>query len=178
MSRVTALTVAELIGLPCPYCERRVPPGTSWLTAAQKTWGRCGIKLQINEQVCAVLVMAPGSRPGQAQIKMLWVHPDVVGLGLGRQLVHSAVAEAERMKLTQLVAVGGHNHPTCAAPPDGFLRETGFRRKPGESLWRLDLNQAVLERAGLGRLVRILRGWGQAGPEPAPGGVSGRTLPR
>lgn len=176
MPRLSPLTVAEVQALPCPYCGRRLPPGTAWLTRAEEQWQRCGVKMMHGETVVAVLAMAPGHPEGVAQIKMLWVRAEDVHAGLGRQLVQAAAAEAVRLKLAQIVAVGGRGHPDCATPPEDFLKATGFAQAPGESLWRLDLGQSVLERSGLGRFSRFLRSWGRTGPEPAGGAVSGRTF--
>ena len=176
MPRLSPLTVPEVQALPCPYCGRQLPQGTDWLVRAEQRWQRCGVKLMSGETVVAVLAMAPGHPDGVAQIKMLWVRAEDAHAGLGRQLVQAAAAEAVRLGLSQIVAVGGRGHLNCATPPEGFLKATGFTQAPGESLWRLDLGQSVLERSALGRFSRFLRAWGHAGPEPAGGAVSGRTL--
>lgn len=167
MPRLSPLTVAEVQQWPCPYCGRRLPKGTAWLTRAEEQWQRCGVKAMNGETVVAVLAMAPGHPSGVAQIKMVWVRPEDARAGLGRQLVQAAAAEALRLNLSQIVAVGGRGQLSCATPPEGFLRATGFSQAPGESLWRLDLSQSVLERSGLARISRFLRAWGHAGPEPA-----------
>lgn len=176
MPRLSPLTVAEVQALPCPYCGRRLPKGTAWLARAEEQWQRCGVKLVSGETVVAVLAMAPGHPEGVAQIKMLWVRAADTHAGLGRQLVQAAVAEAVRLHLSQIVAVGSRGQLSCATPPEGFLKANGFAQAPGESLWRLDVGQTVLERSGLGRFSRFLRAWGHAGPEPAGGAVSGRAL--
>ncbi|HML50618.1 MAG TPA: GNAT family N-acetyltransferase [Propionicimonas sp.] len=176
MPRLSPLTVPEVLALPCPYCGRRLPEGTAWLSRAAERWQRCGVKVMSGETVVGVLAMAPGHPDGVAQIKMLWVSAEDTAAGLGRQLVQAAVAEAVRLHLSQIVAVGGRGQLTCATPPEGFLKANGFTQAPGESLWRLDVGQTVLERSGLGRFSRFLRAWGHAGPEPAGGAVSRRAL--
>ncbi|MEE9964799.1 MAG: GNAT family N-acetyltransferase [Propionicimonas sp.] len=175
MAKVAELTAAELVELSCPYCGRHLPAGTDWLDRAQSQWGRCGVRAVRGDHIEAVLAMTPGRKSGEALVKMLWVGPEAAGRGLGRQLVQAAAAEALRLGLSTVVAVGGHGSLTCATPPEGFLRGCGFRQTAGDSLWRLDLNQTVLERAGWGRLARMLGTLGHAGPQPAGGTASRRS---
>lgn len=178
MPRLSPLTVPEVLALPCPYCGRQLPEGTAWLTQAGEQWRHCGVKLVTDDTVVGVLAMAPSPTDGVAQVKMAWVRAESAHVGLGRQLMQAAAAEALRLGLSQIVAVGGRAHLSCATPPEGFLKASGFAQAPGESLWRLDLNQSVLERSGLGRFSRFLRALGHAGPEPASGAVSGRMVRR
>jgi GNAT superfamily N-acetyltransferase len=174
MARISSLVSAELTELSCPYCGRQLPAGTDWLVAAQSRWGRCGVKLVQDDEVVAILALAPGQRSGEAVVKMLWVRPEASGRGNGRQLVQAASAEMLRLKLDVILAAGGRTHLTCATPPTGFLEEVGFTRPADSRLWRLDLRQAVLERSGFGVFARLLRGFG-LGPAPAGGAVSGRS---
>lgn len=174
MPKTSPLTVAELVGLPCPYCGRRVPKDTAWLAAAQARWGSCGVKLSHEGTAIAVLAFAPCDKADEAMLKVVWVRPESAGRGYGRQLVQAAAAEMVRRKLAVLLAAGARTNLNCAAPPVKFLREVGFTRRVDERHWRLELHQAVPERTGLGVVARLLRGFG-AGPEPAGGAISPRA---
>ncbi len=175
MARLSPLVPSDVVELRCPYCGRQVPASTDWVNDAQRQWGRCGVKLATGGRTVAVLMLAPTQRTGQAMVKGLWVQPDLVGHGYGRQLVQAAAAEMLRLRLDVILAAAADGrHSSCATPPAGFLERVGFVRPPNSALWRLDLAQAVLERSGLGVVGRFLRGLG-LGPQPAGGAAAGRT---
>ncbi|PKQ31918.1 MAG: hypothetical protein CVT62_05890 [Actinobacteria bacterium HGW-Actinobacteria-2] len=174
MARISPLLAAELTELPCPYCGRRLPVGTEWLGAAEAQWGSCGVKLTQDDDVVAVLALAPAARADEAMVKMIWVRPEFVRHGYGRQLVQAASAESLRHKLTAIRASGGQGRLVCAMPPVGFLREVGFTLPDHERLWLLDLRKTVLQRTSLRLLERLFGGLG-GNPEPAGGAISSRV---
>ena len=178
MAKTSTLTASELAALACPYCGRQVAATTDWAQAGVAAWGCCAIRVARGEEVAGVLALAPGERPDQARVKMLWVRPESSGYGLGRQLVQAAAAELLRHRVKVLLASGGRAGLTCTAPPPDFLLEVGFTRRPDQRLYRLDLRQAVLGRTHLGRFGRLVRSFA-AGAEPGvvPGRVSLRRQP-
>ena len=171
MAKTSTLTASELSSLACPYCGRAVAATTEWAQTAAATWGFTGIAVKRADEVAGVLALAPGERPDEARIKMLWIRPESSGYGLGRQLVQAAAAELLRRRVRAVLASGTRSNPTCASLPRDFLLEVGFTRRPGERLYRLDLRQAVLGRTHLGVFGRLVRSF-SAGPQP--GVVSGR----
>lgn len=173
MAKTSTLTASELSALACPYCGRQVAATTDWAQAAVAAWGFCAIRVARGDEVAGVLALAPGDRPDEARIKMLWVRPEATGYGLGRQLVQAAAAELLRHRLRRLLASGATATLTCTAPPRDFLLEVGFSRRPDQRLYRLDLRQAVLGRTQLGVFARLVRSL-SAGPEPGvvPGRIS------
>lgn len=173
MAKTSTLTASELSALACPYCGRQVAATTDWAQAAVSAWGCCAIRVTRGDEVAGVLALAPGERPDEARIKMLWVRPESSGYGLGRQLVQAAAAELLRHRMKALVASASRATLTCTAPPRDFLLEVGFTRRPDQRLYRLDLRQAVLGRTHLGLFGRLVRSLG-TGPEPGvvPGRVS------
>jgi GNAT superfamily N-acetyltransferase len=174
MARISPLVSAELVDLPCPYCGRQLPSGTEWLEVAETKWGSCGVKLTQDDDVLAVLALAPAAQAGGSMVKMIWVRREFAGRGYGRQLVQAAAAEMMRNKVEVILASGGRGRHVCATPPTGFLREVGFTHPDGERLWRLDLRKTVLERTSRRFFERLLRGLG-ANPEPAGGAISSRV---
>jgi GNAT superfamily N-acetyltransferase len=174
MPKTSPLSVKELTSLACPYCGRQLPLGTEWLGAAEALWGNCGVKLTQEDDVLAVLALAPAGRADEAMVKMMWVRPELARRGYGRQLVQAASAEMVRHKMIAIRASGARGRHVCATPPIGFLREVGFTLPAGERLWRLDLRKTVLERKSRRLLERLLGGLG-ANPEPAGGAISSRV---
>lgn len=171
MAKTSTLTASELSALACPYCGRQVSAATDWVQAAVSAWGCCAIRVTRGDETAGVLALAPGDRPDEARMKMLWVRPESSGYGLGRQLVQAAAAELLRHRTKVLIASGSRSSLTCTAPPVDFLLEVGFTRRPDQRLYRLDLRQAVLGRTHLGVFGRLVRSL-SAGPQP--GVVPGR----
>lgn len=173
MAKTSTLTASELSALECPYCGRQVAATTDWVQAAVAAWGFCAIRVTRGDEVAGVLALAPGDRPDEARIKMLWVRPESSGYGLGRQLVQAAAAELMRRRMRLLLASGSEAALTCTAPPRDFLLEVGFTRRADQRLYRLDLRQAVLGRTHLGVFARLARAL-NTGPQPGvvPGRVS------
>lgn len=177
MRRLSTVTLAELPGLPCPYCGRVTAKDTPWAVSAATVWGMCGVKLTTDDQVAGVLLLAPMEEQGHAMLTCAWVRPGLTGAGLGRQLVQAAAAELVSRKVRVVLSRGSRRHLRCVAPPRDFLKEVGFSRGRDERLWRLDLDRAVGDRAGVRsvfeRLMDSLRP--VSPPEPAGGAISGRT---
>jgi len=171
------VTLAELPGLACPYCGRTVTPDTPWAVSAATLWGWCGVKLSVADQVAGVLLLGPVDGPSQAMLTCLWVRPDLVGSGYGRQLVQGAAAGLVNHKARVIVARASRTHVRCEAPPREFLRAVGFSRGRDDRLWRLDLDRAVVgERNGVRSVFeRFLESLRPAPPEPAGGAISGRV---
>lgn len=175
MSKVSLLSANELLSLACPYCGRQLPHGTEWVQDARRAWGHCGMKVIDDGELVGVIALAPTQRGDQTMMKMIWVRPDVVGHGLGRQLVGAAAAELVRADQRLLLAVAGRQVVSCATPSESFLLRAGFHRPAEQRLWRLELRQTLLEREGRGLVQRWLRKWRGPGAQPAGGAVSGRS---
>lgn len=177
MARLSMVTLAELPGLPCPYCGRTVGPDTPWAVAAAARWGWCGVKLSVADQVAGVLLLGPLEEPGQAMLMSVWVRPDSVRSGYGKQLVQAAAAGLVGRNGRVIVARGSRRTVRCSAPPREFLRAVGFSKGLDDRLWRLDLDRAVEERPRvrgvLSRFIDSLRP--VSPPEPAGGAISGRV---
>lgn len=171
MVGVELVTPAMLRGLACPYCCRLVPGDHAGPLAAQAAWGWCAARATSDGRTVGLLLLKPddsGPRP-QARIVSLWVAPQFVAAGTGRQLVRTAAAGLVRARVTALRA-RSHPVPSCSALPAGFLLATGFSPTDHAGRWRLDLGntvrtpfEGVLDR--LGRLVQAVRP--VAPPEPA-----------
>ncbi len=177
MSRLSMVTLAELPALACPYCGRVVPADTPWAVAAAARWGWCGVKLTVDEQVAGLLLLAPGEEPGQAMLMCIWVRPESVRSGYGKQLVQAASAGLLSRKVRVIIAQGSRRSVRCQTPPREFLKAIGFTRGLDDRLWRLDLDRTVAEKSGVlgmvGRLFESLRP--VTPPEPAGGAISGRA---
>jgi ribosomal protein S18 acetylase RimI-like enzyme len=157
MSRLSMVTLAELPGLACPYCGRVVAPDTPWAVAAATRWGWCGVKLTVDGQVAGLLLLAPLEEPGQAMLMSIWVSPDSVRSGYGKQLLQAASAGLLSRKVRVIIAQGSRRSVRCEAPSRDFLK--------------------AIDRSGVlgmvGRLFASLRP--VTPPEPAGGAISGRT---
>lgn len=177
MARLSMVTLAELPSLPCPYCGQTVTPDTPWAVAAATRWGWCGVKLTVDDEVAGVLLIGPLEDTGEAMLMGVWVRPDSVRSGYGRQLSQAAAAGLVNRKVRVILARGSRRNERCSVPPRDFLRAIGFTRGLDDRLWRLDLDRAVVERPSvrgvLGRVIASLRP--VAPPEPAGGAISGRT---
>ena len=177
MARLSVVTLAELPGLACPHCGRVVAPDTPWAVAAAARWGWCGVKLTTNDQVAGLLLLSPVEEAGQAMLMCIWVRPEVMRAGYGKQLVQAASASLLGRKVRVIVARGSRLNASCATPPRDFLRAIGFTRGLDDRLWRLDLDRTVADksivRGMVGRLIESLRP--VAPPEPAGGAITGRT---
>ena len=177
MSRLSMVTPAELPGLACPYCGRVVAPDTPWAVAAAARWGWCGVKLTVDEQVAGLLLLAPLEETGHAMLMCIWVRPESVNSGYGRQLMQAASASLLSRKVRVIVARGSRRTVRCETPSREFLKAIGFTRGLDDRLWRLDLDRTVAEKSGVlgmvGRLFESLRP--VTPPEPAGGAISGRT---
>ena len=177
MPRLSMVTLAELPALACPYCGRRVPADTPWAASAATLWGWCGVKLTVAGEVSGLLLLGPLESPGQAMLAGVWVRPESVGSGYGRQLVQTAAAGLVEQKARVIVARASRNHVRCEAPPREFLRAVGFTRGREDRLWRLDLDRAVVGERSVVRNA-FERFWESlrpvTPPEPAGGAISGR----
>jgi len=177
MSRLSVVTLAELPGLACPYCGRVVAQDTPWAVAAATRWGWCGVKLTVEEQVVGQLLLSPMAETGHAMLMGLWVRPESVRSGYGKQLVQGASASLLSRKVRVVVARGSRRNVVCQTPSRDFLKATGFTRGLDDRLWRLDLDRTVAEKPGVmdvvGRLFDSFRP--VTPPEPAGGAISGRT---
>lgn len=179
MSRLSMVRLAELPGLPCPYCGRSVGTDVAWAASAATLWGWCGVKLTATAgRVDGLLLLGPDEDSGRAVVKVMWVRPGCTGAGYGRQLVQAAAAGLVSRRVRELVATGSRQQVRCEAPPREFLREVGFTRSIDDRLWHLELDRAVVgERSGvrsaLERLVQSLRP--VTPPNPAGGAISGRA---
>lgn len=177
MSRLSMVTLAELPGLACPYCGRVVAPDTPWAVAAAARWGWCGVKLMVDEQVAGLLLLAPLEETGHAMLMCVWVRPESVRSGYGKQLLQAASAGLLSRKVRVIVARGSRRAVRCETPSRDFLKASCFTRGLDDRLWRLDLDRTVAEKSGVlgvvGRLFDSLRP--ATPPEPAGGAISGRT---
>lgn len=177
MARLSLVTLAELPTLACPYCGRVVAADTPWAVAAATRWGWCGVKLTTDDQVAGLLLLAPLEETGHAMLMSAWVRPESVRSGYGRQLVQAASASLLSRKVRVIVARGSRRSLRCSAPPRDFLKAIGFTRGLDDRLWRLDLDRTVADRATVrGMFDRIIDSLRPVSPpEPAGGGVTGRT---
>lgn len=177
MARLSLVTLAELPTLACPYCGRVVAADTPWAVAAATRWGWCGVKLTTDDQVAGLLLLAPMEETGHAMLMSAWVRPESVRSGYGRQLVQAASASLLSRKVRVIVARGSRRSLRCSAPPRDFLKAIGFTRGLDDRLWRLDLDRTVADRATVrGMFDRIIDSLRPVSPpEPAGGGVTGRT---
>lgn len=177
MARVSTVTLVDLPALRCPYCGQTAPADAGWAVSAVTVWGWCGVKLNLDDQVAATLLLAPLEEPGRALLTSLWVRPEYAGAGYGRQLVQAAAAGLVERKDRTLLANGSRHTVHCAAPPAEFLRAVGFVRPRGERLWQLDLARTISTPDGvrglLSRFLQVIRP--VSPPEPAGGAVRGRT---
>lgn len=177
MSRLSMVTLAELPGLACPYCGRVVAADTLWAVAAATRWGWCGVKLTVDGEVAGLLLLSPLEEPGQAMLMNIWVRPESVRSGYGKQLLQAASAGLLSRKVRVIIAQGSRRSVRCEAPSRDFLKAIGFTRGLDDRLWRLDLDRTVAEKSGVlgivGRLFESLRP--VTPPEPAGGAISGRT---
>ena len=177
MSRLSMVTLAELPGLACPFCGRVVAPDTPWAVAAVARWGSCGVKLTVDEQVAGVLLLGPLEETGHAMLMCVWVRPEFLRSGYGKQLVQAASAGLLSRSVRVIVARGSRRSMRCEAPPRDFLKAVGFTRGLDDRLWRLDLDRTVAEKSGVRTMVDR---WFDSlrpvtPPEPAGGAISGRT---
>ena len=176
MSRLSMVTLAELPGLACPYCGRVVDADTPWAVAASTRWGWCGVKLTVDGEVAGLLLLSPLEEPGQAMLRNIWVRPDAVRSGYGKQLLQAASAGLLSRKVRVINAQGSRRTVRCDAPSRDFLKAIGFTRGLDDRLWRLDLDRTVADRSGvLGMVGRLFESLRPAPPEPAGGAISGRT---
>lgn len=173
MPTLSMVALDDLSLLRCPYCGRAISADTAWAEEARERWGWIGAVAKVEGAPTGVLLVAPGTEPSgssTAMLMCLWVHPDAAGMGTGRQLVQTVAAGLLPRHTRFMVAHGGRQQISCAAPPRDFLRSVGFHRVGNDRLWRLDLDQTVVERPSLrevlGRLVGTIR---PAAP-PAPAG--------
>jgi GNAT superfamily N-acetyltransferase len=177
MARLSMVTLAELPGLACPYCGRVVARDTPWAVAAASRWGWCGVKLTVDEKVAGLLLLAPLEETGHAMLMCVWVRPESMRSGYGRQLVQAASASLLSRKVRVIVARGSRRSVGCQTPPREFLKAIGFTHGLDDRLWRLDLDRTVAEKSGVrgvvGRLIESFRP--ATPPEPAGGAISGRT---
>lgn len=173
MSAVTWIGLADLAGLPCPYCGRELAPDTPWAVTAQQLWGRIGVAFKVEGRVAGLLLVAPADDPREAVLQCLWVAPAHTRAGVGRRLVQAAAAGLMSRDVHAILARGSRVRRHCATPPSDFLRAVGFTRALDERLWRLDLDATVVERprlrAVIERLVEFIRPVG-----PAPAGRASR----
>lgn len=172
------VTLAELPGLPCPYCGQTIAVDTGWAASAATVWGWCGVKLTLEGQVAGLLLLAPDDEPGRAVLARVWVRPEVAGAGYGRQLLQGAAAGLVKQKAHEIIARGSREHVRCEVPPRDWLRAVGFARSIDDRLWHLDLDRAVVgERNGvLGAVERFLQSLRPVTPpNPAGGAISGRA---
>jgi ribosomal protein S18 acetylase RimI-like enzyme len=159
----------QLPGLACPWCGRRLEADLGWAVAAQERWGWIGVSVQRHGAVVGVLLVSPAEGTRTALLMCLWVAPGELRVGHGRRLVQAAAAGLLARDVRTLVARGSRHHPGCVAPPRDFLRAVGFTRNRDDRLWRLDLDQTVVDRPSLletfSRFVQALRPISP--PEPA-----------
>src|SRR5690349_9897004 len=101
---------AELAGLPAPYVP---PPGGLWLAIA-------------DGQTAGVVGLKPLA-PGIAEIKRLFVVPEVRGSGLGRKLAKRAIEEARARGYAR---VRLDTHRPSMAPAITLYRQLGFVEIP------------------------------------------------
>ena len=171
------MTLADLPGLPCPYCGRVTGADAPWARSAVALWGWCGVKLAVAGETAGVLLVGPMEDPAQAMLMSTWVIPARVNTGLGRQLLQRTAAGLVENRVRTVFAQGSRTNLRCSAPPRDYLRAVGFTRGLDERLWHLDLDRVVTERGGMREVFeRLMGSLRPAPPEPAGGVISGRAL--
>lgn len=157
VARISPLTTDVVAALPaCTSCPHHsVIDDLAWARSTEAVLGWCGVALRQEGEVRGYLLLAaPGLAPttsvplsvDAAVVVQVWVHHDVRGHGVGRQLVQAAGAAAHRRRIVALEAVGSHGPGSCVAPSARWLRRTGFevtRQHPLHPRLRLDLSRTV-----------------------------------
>jgi GNAT superfamily N-acetyltransferase len=167
MSQATWISPSSLPDYRCPYCGHEVDPATDWVVDAQQAWGRVGVAISEGDDTTGLLLLAPVERQA-AMVMCLWVAPDHVQRGYGRRLVQAGAAGLLARDVRSMAARGSRTKRHCATPPADFLRAVGFVRGLDDPLYRLDLDQTVVERPTT--LFELLERWVGSirpiGPEP------------
>lgn len=191
-ARFGPLTVDDLHDLPntCGRCAlgRDQRPGlevdgrpASWVLAAQREWGICGVAARHEGAVTGFLLISPalhvpsrspqaraGVTPDAAVMMTLRVVEGWTGLGIGRGLIQAVSAPLVGHRYAALESTGSQTTAACTLPPAAWLENHGFvlvRDSPLAPRWRLDLASTVRWRPRLGSAWRML---GRLFPEPSP----------
>ena len=178
MSSVSMVALEDLPRLICPYCGRSIPPDTPWVSAARERWGWAGVAATVDGVPVGTMLVAPNDDAlgsTAAMVMCAWVRPGATRMGVGRHLVQSLGAGLLPRQTRFIAARGSRTHISCAALPREFLRSTGFARGRDDRLWRLDLDQTVVERPSLREVVERLVGVIRPVAPPEPAGRSGAS---